>query len=55
MTFTLLQITDFEEDETVSLPKREFQQAMSDNLNGDALSSKILVYKNKPPTAPEGK
>ena len=38
----------------MSPSKRDIQQAMSDNLNGDALSSKILTYKNKPATAPEG-
>ena len=50
----MFQITPVE-DETMSPSKRDFQQAMSDNLNGDSLNSKILSYNSKPPTAPEGK
>ncbi|XP_072024015.1 cell division cycle protein 20 homolog [Amphiura filiformis] len=34
--------------------KLEYQKLMSDNLNGNQLSSRILSYKNKPPTGPEG-
>ncbi len=44
-----------DEDETMSPSKREFLHAMNDNLNGDALNSKIIAFKNKPPNAPEGK
>ncbi len=38
----------------MSPSKRDFLRAMSDNLNGDALSSKILAYRNKAPGPPEG-
>ena len=43
------------EDETLSPSKREFRQAMSDNLNGDTANTKIIAYKNKAPEAPEGR
>ena len=33
----------------------EYQRLMSENLNGDALSHRIMSYKDKAPTAPEGK
>ena len=39
--------------ETMSPAKREYQEVMNENLNGEA-SSKIIAYKNKPPAAPEG-
>jgi len=43
------------DEEMMSPSKKEFQTAMSENLNGDLMSSKIISYKNKAPSAPEGK
>ena len=43
------------DEEMMSPSKKEFQAAMSENLNGDLMSSKIISYKNKAPSAPEGK
>ena len=46
------------EDEDVSMmspSKREYQRVMEENLNGDAMNSKIIAYKAKAPAAPEGK
>ncbi len=50
----IVQVMPLEDDETMSPSQRDFQQAMSDNLNGDALGSKILSFQKKPPVAPEG-
>ena len=35
-------------------PQKEYQQAMNENLNGDAMQNKIISYRPKPPSAPEG-
>ena len=45
-----------EEDESTELNdvQKEYQQTMNENLNGDALHNKIISYRPKPPTAPEG-
>jgi len=45
---------DTEADPSMSPSKRDYQRAMNENLNGDALSTKIISYKNKAPNAPEG-
>lgn len=45
---------DGEADPTMSPSKRDYQRAMNENLNGEALNSKIIAYKNKAPNAPEG-
>ena len=45
---------DAEAELLQSPSKLEYQQAMSDNLNGHQLNSRILSYKNKPPAGPEG-
>lgn len=42
------------DEEMMSPSKKEFQSAMSENLNGDLMNSKIISYKNKAPSAPEG-
>lgn len=42
-------------EEMMSPSQKHYQKAMSDNLNGDNMSSKIIAYKNKAPQAPEGK
>lgn len=41
-------------DETMSPSQQEYQKIMNENLNGEILNSKIMSYKLKPPTAPEG-
>ncbi|XP_002742040.1 cell division cycle protein 20 homolog [Saccoglossus kowalevskii] len=42
------------ENDTLSPSKKDYQKTMAENLNGNALQSKILSYKSKPPQAPEG-
>lgn len=44
-----------EDVEMMSPSKLEYQKVMSDNLNGDLNNKKIISYKAKVPTAPEGK
>ena len=39
----------------LSPSQQEYQKIMNENLNGEILTSKIISYKSKPPTAPEGK
>lgn len=42
--------------ELLSPSQKEFQKVMSENLNGaDIMSNKIISYKNKAPSAPEGR
>ena len=41
--------------EMMSPSQVEYQRVMSENLNGDRLSHRIISYKEKAPTAPEGK
>ncbi|XP_033125629.1 cell division cycle protein 20 homolog isoform X2 [Anneissia japonica] len=40
--------------EYMSPSKVAFRKTMNENLNGDVLNTKILSYKSKPPSAPEG-
>ncbi|KAK7492880.1 hypothetical protein BaRGS_00015827 [Batillaria attramentaria] len=40
--------------EMLSPSQVEYQRVMSDNLNGDRLSHRIISYKEKAPSAPEG-
>ncbi|XP_014673332.1 PREDICTED: cell division cycle protein 20 homolog [Priapulus caudatus] len=41
--------------EALSPTKREFQRAMSENLNGGMdVSARIVAYRSRPPSAPEG-
>ncbi len=56
-SFMLTNSTTVDPDaELVQSPsKLEYQKLMSDNLNGNQLNSRILSYKNRPPTGPEGK
>jgi len=41
-------------DEMISPSKLEYQKVMSENLNGELNNKKIISYKAKVPTAPEG-
>ena len=41
--------------EMMSPSQVEYQRVMSENLNGDRLSHRIISYKEKAPTAPEGR
>lgn len=41
-------------EEAVSPSKEKFRKAMNENLNGEALSSKIIAYQQKAPAAPDG-
>ncbi|XP_036371225.1 cell division cycle protein 20 homolog isoform X2 [Octopus sinensis] len=43
-----------DEADTRSPSQVQYQKIMNENLNGEILSSKIISYKAKPPTAPEG-
>lgn len=40
--------------ELMSPSKLESQKVMSENLNGDLMNKKIISYKTKAPSAPEG-
>ncbi|KAI8509619.1 PREDICTED: cell division cycle protein 20 homolog [Branchiostoma belcheri] len=42
------------DEEVLSPSKQQYQEVMSENLNGNVVNSKILAYKNKAPQAPEG-
>jgi len=42
------------EVETMSPSKREYQRVIQENLGADISNSRILAYKSKPPSAPEG-
>jgi cell division cycle protein 20 (cofactor of APC complex) len=43
-----------EDSEMMSPSKLEYQKVMSENLNGDLNNKKIISYKAKAPSAPEG-
>lgn len=43
------------DEEMMSPSQREYRKAMNENLNGEKMESKIISYKNRPPSAPEGK
>lgn len=43
-----------EPQEMMSPSQVEYQRVMSENLNGDRLSHRIISYKEKAPSAPEG-
>ena len=43
-----------EPQEMLSPSQVEYQRVMSENLNGDRLSHRIMSYKEKAPSAPEG-
>ncbi|XP_041357187.1 cell division cycle protein 20 homolog [Gigantopelta aegis] len=43
-----------DDDQLLSPSQQEFQRVMNGNLNGDILDSKIIAYKAKAPSAPEG-
>ncbi|XP_076440566.1 cell division cycle protein 20 homolog [Babylonia areolata] len=45
---------DGESQEMLSPSQAEYQRLMSENLNGDRLSHRIMSYKEKAPSAPEG-
>ena len=51
-------MNDGKEDNAADLlspSQKEYQKVMSENLNGtDIMSNKIISYKNKAPSAPEG-
>ena len=42
------------EDALLSPSKLQMQKAMSEKLNGDLANAKIMAYRQKPPTLPEG-
>ena len=44
-----------EEKETMSPSQRDYRKAMNENLNGDKMESKIISYKTKAPSVPEGR
>lgn len=45
-----------ENPDLLSPSQQEYQKVMSENLNGaDIMSNKIISYKNKAPSAPEGR
>lgn len=52
--FKLVSQVDKEPVEMMSPSQAEYQRVMSENLNGDRLSHRIMSYKDKAPTAPEG-
>lgn len=41
--------------EMQSPSQQEYKRVMNENLNGEAMDNKIISYKQKAPSAPEGK
>jgi hypothetical protein len=52
--FKIATQSDNDAQEMMSPSQVEYQRVMSENLNGDRLSHRIMSYKDKAPTAPEG-
>ncbi|XP_045160528.2 cell division cycle protein 20 homolog [Mercenaria mercenaria] len=48
------QVQSSEDAEMMSPSKLEYQKVMNENLNGDLNNKKIISYKTKAPSAPEG-
>ena len=42
------------QQQALSPSQKDYQHAMNENLNGDAFNGKIIAYKTKAPSAPEG-